>query len=67
MNLADDPRWLLDEPPSTAWFTAALGLTWTHDPFDRLLVAHSHYRGWRLATGDGDIIARLGASATLEL
>ena len=66
-NLADDPRWLLDEPPAAAWFTAALDLTWTRDPFDRLLAAHSQYRGWRLATGDSALIDRLGTSGSLEL
>jgi PIN domain nuclease of toxin-antitoxin system len=67
INLVEDPRWLLDEPPSAAWFTEALDLSWTRDPFDRLLVAHSRYRGWRLATGDTNILDRLGANETLEL
>jgi PIN domain nuclease of toxin-antitoxin system len=66
-DLADDPRWLLDEPPAAAWFNVALDLTWTRDPFDRLLAAHSQYRGWRLATGDGDLIDRLGANGAFEL
>jgi PIN domain nuclease of toxin-antitoxin system len=38
---------------------------WTRDPFDRLLVAHAFYRGWRLATGDHDLIERLGAERCL--
>src|SRR6266849_1044985 len=51
--LTDDGRWLLDEPSSAAWFTRALDLGWTRDPFDRLLVAHAGLRGgdWRPATG----------------
>ena len=65
-DLADDPRWLVDEPPAIRWFQVALELTWTRDPFDRLLVAHARYRGWRLATGDGHLIERLGLAA-LEL
>ncbi len=66
-DLADDPRWLLDEPPAAAWFSVAVDLTWTRDPFDRLLVAHSRYREWRLATGDGDLIDRLGTKGAFEL
>src|SRR5262245_58818719 len=44
--------WLLDDPPAAAWFEETLGLSWTRDPFDRLIVAHARFRGWRLATGD---------------
>ncbi len=67
VDLAEDPRWVLDDPPAAAWFTAALELTWTRDPFDRLLTAHSQYRGWKLATGDGDLIEQLGPDGVLEL
>ena len=45
-----DPRWLVDESPSGAWFAHALDLDWTRDPFDHLLVAHASLRGWELAT-----------------
>jgi PIN domain nuclease of toxin-antitoxin system len=51
--------WLLDDPPAAAWFDAALALSWTRDPFDRLLVAHARLRGWRLATGDKVLLERL--------
>ena len=51
-DLVQSERWVLDDPPAAAWFTAALDLGWTRDPFDRLLVAHARLRGWRLATGD---------------
>ena len=37
------------------------------DPFDRLLVAHAALRGWRLATGDGDLIERLGPQGSMAL
>src|SRR5262245_61976996 len=63
-EFADDPRWLLDDPSATEWFQAALELSWTHDPFDRLLAAHSLHRRWRLATGDGELLERLGARHT---
>src|SRR5262249_20636320 len=58
-DLVQRGPWLLDDPPSAAWFETALDLTWTRDPFDRLLVAHARLRGWRLATGDIGLIERL--------
>ena len=64
---AEDPRWLLDSPPSAAWFEAAWGVGWTHDPFDRLLVAHARHRGWRLATADRELLQALGEREVLEL
>ena len=66
-DLADDDRWAMDNPSSVDWFERALDMTWTRDPFDRLLVAHAAVRGWRLATGDGHLLDRLGPTATLEL
>jgi PIN domain nuclease of toxin-antitoxin system len=66
-TLAHDDRWLLDSPPSAAWFEAAWPLSWAHDPFDRLLVAHAAHRGWRLATADAELLARLGTNRTIEL
>ena len=58
-DLVQRGPWLLDDPPSAAWFETALDLGWTRDPFDRLLVAHARLRGWRLATGDARLIERL--------
>jgi len=66
-SLIDDDRWIVDEPPPTRWFVQALDLAWTRDPFDRLLVAHARVRGWRLATADGELVARLGAAGCIEL
>jgi PIN domain nuclease of toxin-antitoxin system len=40
-DLVQRGPWLLDDPPSAAWFENALDLGWTRDPFDRLLVAHA--------------------------
>lgn len=59
--------WLLDDPPATAWFDAALDLGWTRDPFDRLIVAHARLRGWRLATGDAALLERLPERARIEI
>jgi PIN domain nuclease of toxin-antitoxin system len=66
-DLATDDRWLQDDPPAAVWFTEALGIGWTHDPFDRLLVAHARVRRWRLATGDGGLIEYLRPDEYLEL
>ncbi len=65
--VVDDDRWLADDPPAAAWFTRALALAWTHDPFDRLIVAHAQLRGWRLATSDPDMLAQMSATARVEL
>ena len=64
---ADDDRWTLDDPPSVRWFDAALALSWTRDPIDRLLVAHARFRGWRLATGDALILEHLSETECMEL
>jgi len=66
-DLVTRGRWLLDDPPATAWFEAALDLGWTRDPFDRLLVAHAKLRGWRLATGDTALLERLPERARIEI
>ncbi len=66
-QLMGDAQWLLDDPPSADWFSRAVDIGWTRDPFDRLLVAHAGLRGWRLATGDTHLVARLGEPRSLEL
>lgn len=66
-ELLADQRWLMDDPPSAAWFLQAVGVSWTRDPFDRLIVAHAGMRGWRLATADMALAARLGSQKTFEL
>lgn len=64
---ADDPRWSVDDPPASLLFRAALEVTWTRDPFDRLLVAHASCRRLRLATGDRRILDHLPPEAVLAL
>jgi PIN domain nuclease of toxin-antitoxin system len=66
-DLAADDRWAMDNPASLDWFERALEMSWTCDPFDRLLVAHATLRGWRLATSDGDLLERLGARRSIAL
>ncbi len=63
----EDPRWTVDDPSIDALVTAALPLTWTRDPFDRLLAAHALHRGWRLATTDAALLAHLPVRATFPL
>ena len=65
--IAEDDRWMLDDPPAAAWFEEAGDLSWTRDPFDRLIVAHARLRGWRLATGDQTLLRRLKPRAALPL
>lgn len=59
--------WVLDDPPAAAWFTKAIDIGWTRDPFDRLIVAHARLRGWRLATGDAALLDRLDPGDRLEV
>ena len=65
--LAHDPRWRLDDPSTVTLFETAAELSWTRDPFDRLIAAHAQLRGWKLATGDDGLIEALPASAVLAL
>ena len=65
--LADDPRWLLDDPSSATWFEQACEVSWTRDPFDRLLASHARMRGWKLATADDIILEHLARSAVIPL
>jgi PIN domain nuclease of toxin-antitoxin system len=66
-QIREDPRWNVDNPDSEALFVASLGLTWTRDPFDRLIAAHAIVRGWRLASGDDQLLARLPTRLTFPL
>jgi PIN domain nuclease of toxin-antitoxin system len=58
-GLADDSRWALDDPPAATWFQQAWRVSWTRDPFDRLIVAHARLRGWKLATADEALLGHL--------
>jgi PIN domain nuclease of toxin-antitoxin system len=65
--VAEDDRWLVDEPPAASWFLRAVEVSWTRDPFDRLLVAHAQLRRWRLATADAAVLEHLGPAGSVEL
>jgi PIN domain nuclease of toxin-antitoxin system len=54
--LQRDARFVLDEPPLVPLIQRALPLTWTRDPFDRLLSAHSTARRVPLCTVDRIIL-----------
>lgn len=47
----------LSPVPFASAVAAARGLTWTRDPFDRLIVGSALAQGATLATADGDIQA----------
>lgn len=66
-HVVHDDRWAIDDPPSIAWFEEAVGVGWTRDPFDRLLVAHARLRKWPLATGDSRVIGELRRGEYVEL
>ncbi|MFC1662090.1 type II toxin-antitoxin system VapC family toxin [Gemmatimonadota bacterium] len=55
--VAADPRFVIDEVPLVALVEKAIPLSWTRDPFDRLLAAHSHARRVPLCSLDRRIRA----------
>jgi PIN domain nuclease of toxin-antitoxin system len=55
--VAADPRFFIDEVPLLALVKKALPLSWTPDPFDRLLPAHSDARRVPLCSLDRRIQA----------
>jgi PIN domain nuclease of toxin-antitoxin system len=57
----------VDAVPSSDWFEKAGEESWTHDPFDRLIVAHARLRRWRLATGDAAVLDQLRPSERIDL
>jgi PIN domain nuclease of toxin-antitoxin system len=63
----EDDRWSVDDPPATSWFLRAVDVSWTRDPFDRLLTAHAQFRRWRVATADSNLLEHLGPSGSIAL
>ena len=51
----EDPRFTVDDIPLVTVIRHGLGLAWTRDPFDRMLVAHSLARRTPLCTVDRHI------------
>ena len=54
--ISKDSRFLVDEVPLAALIRHAFDLTWTLDPFDRLLAAHSTARRLPLCTLGGNLL-----------
>jgi PIN domain nuclease of toxin-antitoxin system len=52
-----DPRFEVDEVSVVALIQRALDLSWTRDPFDRLIAAHSRLRRVPLCSVDSVILA----------
>lgn len=50
--LVNDSRFVIDEVPLVPLMRRAIELTWTRDPFDRLIAAHSSVRRLPLCTTD---------------
>ncbi len=59
--ISRDPRFVIDELPLLLLIRHALPLTWTRDPFDRLLAAHSLARRVPLCTVDRTIVQHHGS------
>jgi PIN domain nuclease of toxin-antitoxin system len=53
--LVEDPRFVIDEIPLVPLMRRAIELTWTRDPFDRLIAAHSSIRRLPLCTTDRNV------------
>jgi PIN domain nuclease of toxin-antitoxin system len=53
--LSQDSRFVIDEVPLVPLIRRAMELTWTRDPFDRLIAAHSATRRVPLCTTDRTI------------
>jgi PIN domain nuclease of toxin-antitoxin system len=51
-TLLQDSRFVLDEVPLVSLIRRSIDLTWTRDPFDRLIAAHSSVRRLPLCTTD---------------
>jgi PIN domain nuclease of toxin-antitoxin system len=50
--VANDTRFLLDDPPLLTVALGAMSMGWTREPFDRLMAAHSASRRIDLCTTD---------------
>jgi PIN domain nuclease of toxin-antitoxin system len=55
-QLMSDPRFQVDDVPLTSLIQRSLEISWTRDPFDRLIVAHSLVRRVPLCTVDKTLL-----------
>lgn len=58
--VSSDPRFLVDEVPLLALVRHGITVSWTRDPFDRLLAAHSAARRLPLCSADDRVRAHHG-------
>jgi len=58
--VSQDSRFVVDEVPLVSLIDRAIPLSWTRDPFDRLLAAHSEARRAPLCTLDRRLRAEHG-------
>ena len=58
--ISQDSRFVVDEVPLVSLIDRAIPLSWTRDPFDRLLAAHSESRRAPLCTLDRRLRAEHG-------
>jgi PIN domain nuclease of toxin-antitoxin system len=55
-RISGDPRFLIDEVPLATLIRHSFELSWTRDPFDRLLAGHSAARRLPLCTSDRNLL-----------
>jgi PIN domain nuclease of toxin-antitoxin system len=55
-TVMSDPRFEVDEAPLVGLIQKSLDLSWSRDPFDRLIAAHSLVRRAPLCTLDANIL-----------
>jgi PIN domain nuclease of toxin-antitoxin system len=55
-QVRSDPRFQFDDAPFATIVQRSLELSWTRDPFDRLIAAHSLIRRLPLCSVDGNIL-----------
>ena len=55
-EIMSDPRFQFDDAPLAGIIQRSLDLTWTRDPFDRLIAAHSLVRRVPLCTVDALVL-----------
>jgi PIN domain nuclease of toxin-antitoxin system len=51
-TLAHDSRWRIDDLPAVEWWQRRV--SWTRDPFDRLLAAHALQTNYPVVSSEGD-------------
>ena len=66
-RIVQDPRFRQDDARIAEIVASAAALTFTRDPFDRLIAGHAIARGYRLATADSTLLDHLPRSRVFPL